>query len=93
MCTGVGFAVFSKTVIDKKMLQQMGTMLAAGGSAAFTSILAYSAYTMEAATPSGMNACALSPTQIGVMQTLMAGNETCSCEYLRRRNAALPLLT
>ena len=68
-----------ETVIDKKMLKQMGTMLAAGSSAAFTSVLAYSAYTVEASAAATVP-CTLSPTQLGVVQSLMAAeNETCSC--------------
>ena len=67
-----------ETVIDKKMLKQMGTMLAAGSSAAFTSVLAYSAYTVDAS--AATVPCTLSPTQLGVVQSLMAAeNETCSC--------------
>eukprot|EP01043_Picozoa_sp_COSAG02_P026824 COSAG02_NODE_1556_length_11948_cov_8.326441_5_plen_537_part_00 len=74
---GVGFNVFG-FVIDKKMLTLMAVKLYAGGSAAFTALLAYSAYAPGAA-PGGAQ-CGLSAAQVGTVQGMMQGRNA-SCSY------------
>ena len=80
-CAGVGFAVFN-TVLDKKMLKTILSLIATSAVTVATSVLAYSAYTVE---NSGAAAqCTLSAAQVGAVQGLVKlmteENATCACE-------------
>ena len=74
---GVGFNVLG-IVIDKKMLTLMAVKLGASGSAAFTALLAYTAYAPGAA--AGGAQCGLSAAQVGPVQGMMQERNV-SCSY------------
>ena len=75
---GVGFNVFG-FVIDKKMLTLMAAKLYAVGSAAFTALLAYSAYAPDAGAAAGDAQCELSAMQLaGIQAAMMGRNDSCA---------------
>ena len=75
---GVGFNVFG-FVVDKKMLTMMAVKLYAGGSAAFTALLAYSAYAPGAGA-AGDAQCGLSAAQVDMVQSVLH-DRNASCSY------------
>ena len=83
---GVGFNVLG-IVIDKKMLTLMAARLYAAGSAAFTAILAYTAYAPDVSA-GGSAQCELSSTQVSVVQSVLEGRNM-SCAYNMTVDAVL----
>ena len=75
---GVGFDV-KGIVIDNKMLTLMAVKLYAAGSAAFTALLAYSAYAPGTGAAAGGAQCELSAAQLaGIQAAMMGRNESCA---------------
>ena len=70
------------TVIDKKMLKTIGSLLITSAVTVGTSVLAYSAYTVEDSAAAVQ--CTLSAAQVGAVQGLVKlmteENATCACE-------------
>ena len=69
-------------VIDKKMLTLMAVRLYAAGSAAFTAVLAYTAYAPGAGTGAGAGdaQCGLSAAQVDMVQSVLQERNV-SCSY------------
>ena len=67
-------------MVDKKMLTLMAVKLYAGGSAAGTALLAYSAYAPGAGAAAGNAQCGLSAAQVGTVQGMMQ-ERNASCSY------------
>ena len=75
---GVGFEVFG-FVINKKQLKQIGLKIGALSWAAFTAILAYSAYgSASSAVATGQ--CELSSVEVSMVQSVMQQRNV-SCSY------------
>ena len=66
----------------------MAVKLYAAGSAAFTALLAYSAYAPSAAASAGGAQCELSAAQVGVVQSALQ-ERNASCSYNMTVDAVL----
>ena len=82
-------AAVSAFVVDKKMLGLMAVKLGAAGSAAFTAILAYSAYAVNTSSvETGSAQCHLSATQVAMVQSVLQ-ERNASCVYNMTIDAVL----